>query len=712
MPAPRTFDRIEVVQFPSPGQQASVLKITRDPSSGGYDTLPEGTLLTDLPFLAARDAAPYQSGTYRLAKIVFQQERHLHDWFFVNEREDQEAYNFEFKYLDEASSKPLLVRTYVTPRSDYTVTVEGTADPVYDDLHLIAQEQVRTDDPIFDSLFVVDRRTYTTLPGVVMDGARYGDRVAYPRSFLVDLETVTEEQKVLPGTPADKGSHVIESTVVPETKNLSIRKTEKVDPDSLPKTTVGYETDRDGQLVTVTRTINIGSQTITPSATVEGSVDPMGGGITLLEHKQVPEVFDGKTISISKPDTTPAKFVAEAAQEETAETLAGTVAAPVLGSDEEMRSEERTSKHTIRRRIRNKPAGATLPVTLTGQQTGTWGEETVTEQLKANNTLEPGHTVLSHQVEPIGNGRYVGRKVQVSEPVALVERRYDADTKVALTITKTLVPAGTALPAVSGLGSAEIQPIDKWNSIQIVTAVDIADLDAETYASTASFSYPDELNALGIDWDTTEALSNGSSGVGGALSEIVSKKYSWSLQCSASSSMSVTGALWVKIINGHSGPVRTTVVRSYHSTPPNDNPSIPSITPVFGTVTLTGFSITKGVVVNVSGRGATRLEEGKSFDSRVVAFTNSMTFGPVVGSATLSNAVPPSLVGPQASATTGSLPGGGTYPVANAQATAKAAASLEMPASSTVPSSHIIAVNVEKWRFGIWVREIVTAYKP
>jgi hypothetical protein len=816
------------------------LRVTRDPSSGGYETLPEGTPLSDCPFLAARDLAPYEGGSYKLAKITFDGQQHHHEWYFVNEREAQEAYNFEFKYLDEASEKPLLTRTYILPRADYAAVTEGTADTTHTDLHLIAQEQVRVDDPIVDSLFVVDRRTYTTLPGVTMVGGQYGDRLSIPREFLADLETETEEQKVLPGTPPDKGDRVIESTIVPDTKNLSVRKTEKVKEGTLPVTTVGYDTDRDGQLVTVTRTLDIGAQTITPSATVEGSVDPKGGGLSLKEHREVPEVFPGKSFSKEKPDLVPQQFRGAVPTETEEETVAGTAAEPTLAAgelakteqqltkftkrtrkttrdtttlpatltdtiidndgvavtraitlasgtqtltpsatvsgqvenlgdgltvktqdtkaelfdekavtktkpdntppkfqaeveqleesvvveaseanpdlanDEEMRSEQRITKHKVKRTTRKKP-GVTLPVTLTGKQTGVWGEETVTEDLTTSSDITPGHTVLSHKVEPIGNGRFVGQKVQVLSPSALTERRIDPETKAEITITKTLVAAGAALPPVSGLGSAEIQPIDKWNSIQIVTSISLSGLSAETYGGTSSFSYPDELTELGVVWVGDKTSNAGASGVLNQA-EILEEKYSWSASVEAYAAAGLSGVVYTKIENGYRGPVRTSVERTYHDAPPTSAEPVSKITPVVGTVTIT----TKGGSVrnhsSVQGKAGTQLSKSSGGGGSLKFEYDRVVFGPVVhGGVTLATPTPPTVVTGVVNASTGTLPGGGAYYVTSAQAGATGVADLYLPASSSPIASggsHIIAVNVEKWRMGIWVKEVVTATRP
>jgi hypothetical protein len=288
MPVTRDLDRIEIVAFPVPGQQARLLRVVRDPNSAGYEELPEGTDLTDCTFLAARDLDPYDTDTYKLSKINVDQQTGRHQWFFLNVRANENAYNFETKYLDEASTKPILTRTYVVPRSTYAPVAEGTADPVVSALKLISQEQARVDDPIVDSLFVAVTRTYVELPGVIMGGGRFGEGRALPYSFQADLEIETTEQKVLPGTAPDKGAGVVESVVTPESVNLSVKKTESLKTGQLPKTQTGAEVvgEYGGQVATRTEVLKTsGSLEATMDfRTTRLRVEPQGNGRFIEER--------------------------------------------------------------------------------------------------------------------------------------------------------------------------------------------------------------------------------------------------------------------------------------------------------------------------------------------------------------------------------------------------------------------------------------------
>jgi hypothetical protein len=550
MPAPRTFDRIEIVGFPAPGQQARLLRVIRDSNSGGYELLPEGTDLTDCPFLSARDLEPYEAGTFQLSKIEFDPQTSNHQWFFLNTRLNENDYNFETKYLDEASTKPLLTRTYVLPRSNYAPIAGGTADPVHSGLQLIAQEQVRSDDPVVDSLFVMVRRTYAALPGVTMEGARYGDRISLPREFLSQLETLTEEQKVLPGTAADKGDRVIESVVAPDSDNVSIRKTEKVDPASLPKTVTGYETNRDGQLVTVDKTMALGAQTITPSALVSGTVDPIGGGMSLKEQRTLPGVFDERAVSKVKADTIPAKFKAEYEQEEIAETLVGTSANPTLASDEEQRTEQRVTEHTIRRTRRKKPSTGGLPKSLSGKvKVPQFGGEvaSTTETLKTSGSLTaaPDFRTVSAQVSPLGDGKFLEEVVRADEPWPELEgQEHDDVLGIDVQFTEQVVAAGS-IPA-----GVDAEPLDKWRTklrtLETTAAASTLDGFHVIYPSYERVNLPDKL--LAVRGYAESSTDEGNTVVG---SLIKGSQWSWN-----ESTNSVAGAeVSYDIEEGFSGPV-------------------------------------------------------------------------------------------------------------------------------------------------------------
>lgn len=413
MPALRTYDRIEISKFPTPGNRVRLLYVLRDSSSSGYEVLPEGTLLVDCPFLAQRDVAPYLNDTYRLAKIDPDPQSSKKEdflWYFINKHTSQEEYNFEFKFLDEASTKPLVTRTYITLRSEYVATDNGTADPVFSELKLISQLQERTNDPVMDSLFVIEKRMYVALPGVIMPGAQYGDMLAIPREFLAGIDLYTTTQKVLPNTPADKDALVVESTVVPENSEISVKKTTSFAEGSLPKTSTSYETNKEGQVVTVVKTIQeqadaptFGEIKAIVGATTEVEVENRLGGVSYEIVKQTEEVFDNKVVSVEKPEIIPERFRAGILTTTTTRTSEGTsLTALSLDNGEIGKTARRMTEHTVQSSIverpidstptlagveYNKELGVSIPYTEAIVDTGMWAAGSDVVPLSASKQL-------------------------------------------------------------------------------------------------------------------------------------------------------------------------------------------------------------------------------------------------------------------------------------------------------------------------------------
>jgi len=373
-------------------------------------------------------------------------------------------------------------------------------------------------------------------------------------------------------------------------------------------------------------------------------------------------------------------------------------------------------KTEFTKRISATRRDATPSGVLIGRQTGTWGDETVTETYDEDGTIVTGHTILSNRKTPLGGGKFLGEKVQVEIPLSLTERKKDAETGVIFTTTKTLVPAGTPLPSAGANGIAEITPIDAYNSIQIITSVDGLP-SVETFESSIDVSYPDVLEAIGIDWDSSTGGGAGSSG-GLNVADIVANDYNWSAQANANASARIIGAVYTKIKRGHRGSVRARVSRSYYYSPPTNIETATLFQPVYGTVVIKGKGVSLSRKTAVGGFGGSVTGSSSGYAEEINNFANSVQFGPFChNSPLLITPTPPSGISATFTASSGSVPAG-SYPATSAQATATASAQLQLgqsfPSASSLTGgySHIAAVRVEKWRFGIWIQEIYTAFHP
>lgn len=173
--------------------------------------------------------------------------------------------------------------------------------------------------------------------------------------------------------------------------------------------------DNDGVTVTRVKTLATGAQTLAPSATVSGSVENIGDGLTVRTQDTKQEVFASAAFTRTKEDLTPAKFRASVAEQVEESTTAGTAFMPAgLSPDEYEKSEQQVTKFTKRTRVRRRQISE--------------AEEPLEEQIITNDgqlatrvltlsdgpqTLSTGATVVSGEVEQLGDGRTVKTEVVV-----------------------------------------------------------------------------------------------------------------------------------------------------------------------------------------------------------------------------------------------------------------------------------------------------------
>jgi len=231
--------------------------------------------------------------------------------------------------------------------------------------------------------------------------------------------------------------------------------------------------DNDGVTVTRVKTLAVGAQTITPSATVSGSVENIGDGLTVRTQDTKAEVFAGGAFTRTKDDLTPVKFRASVSEQIAESTVSGTATMPVgLAPDEFEKSEQQITKFTKRTRVRSRQTSeAEAPLQ---EQILTNDGQIATRILTLSNgpqTLTAGATFVSGEVEQLGDGRTVKTEVAVNE--VFDERRVSKEKPdlvppefrgaVPTETTETVVP-GTSV-TMPTLGPGELS-----RSAQRVTA--------------------------------------------------------------------------------------------------------------------------------------------------------------------------------------------------------------------------------------------------
>jgi hypothetical protein len=193
-----------------------------------------------------------------------------------------------------------------------------------------------------------------------------------------------------------------------------IRETKVTRPsDDYPKLT-GELVDNDQIKVTRTRTVAKGGQTITPSATVSGSVEALGDGYTLKTEDTKEKFFEGKSFSQEKPDNIPVEFRAEKPVTIEEFTEEGDVQEVSLADDEISKSEQQVTEFL--KRTRTATRDIIGGVTLEGEQIDQDGiKVTVTRSLQdGTQSIAPSATT-SGQVEAIGGGKTIKTELEKSE---------------------------------------------------------------------------------------------------------------------------------------------------------------------------------------------------------------------------------------------------------------------------------------------------------
>jgi len=145
---------------------------------GDYQKLEYGTMWDSVPHGS-------QQGSFPEHKLVFQQvSSEDGQWvkrIWVNDRVNQDSYNYAIKYSAGSLAHPIYTRTYIVPRDGYTPLPEGTPDTIFPTAVLVDEEAERTGNEL-DSRYITVTRVYETLPGPEVPTRRYNQRG--------DLETV------------------------------------------------------------------------------------------------------------------------------------------------------------------------------------------------------------------------------------------------------------------------------------------------------------------------------------------------------------------------------------------------------------------------------------------------------------------------------------------------------------------------------------------
>jgi hypothetical protein len=318
---------------------------------------------------------------------------------------------------------------------------------------------------------------------------------------------------------------------------------------------IGRATDNEGQLITVTTQRKGADGYVPPSPTATRTVEVNREDAESLVERIVdtPEVFEGKNLSLEKPDVTPQKFRAAIPASSVETTIAGTVTDPiVLAGNEISKSEQQVTEFV--KRIRATTRDPAAEATITGAKVYTselgGGIANVTETYSSSGEITADLNTVSVSSEALGDGKFVGQKVELPIIPTLVGQDYDELLDVVFPYTQTVVPTLLTVPETLEAG-VDLAP---RNNLQTVKRTRDKDASREallafnwTFGSTVNVSLPDLLEGV-------VCINSISTGGGYSESELdLGFNGKWTTVTAGT--YSIIGNLVYDIKEGFSGPV-------------------------------------------------------------------------------------------------------------------------------------------------------------
>jgi hypothetical protein len=239
-----------IKSFPTPVIDDVVITEVVNAWKGDYKALDYGVKWDESPHASMQGSHPDH-------KLVFQDPASADgEWIkriWVNDRVNQDSYNYAIKYSGGSQSHPIYIRTYILPREGYVPVPDLTPDDVYPTA-LLVEEEVQRSEGELDSKYIKVVRVFETLQGPEINSLRYNERG--------DLEEVISQQ-VSPDTlPDSDGLLVTQSQVIKEDVSKGTKTTATVPSHS----TLTSKEKKEGLLGETFITDNIVDPTTLPDA--------------------------------------------------------------------------------------------------------------------------------------------------------------------------------------------------------------------------------------------------------------------------------------------------------------------------------------------------------------------------------------------------------------------------------------------------------------
>lgn len=586
-----------ISSFPTPVIDDVVITEIVNAWKGNYTPLEYGVMWDDVTHASMQGSHPDH-------KLVYQEPASQEgEWIkriWVNDRVNQDSYNYAIKYSGGSQAHPIYTRTYVLPREGYVPLPDLTPDETYPTA-LLVEEEVQRNEGELDSKYIKVVRVFETLQGPEITSYRYNERG--------DIETVTNQQ-VSPETPPDPdGLFVTQSQVIKQDVSKGTKTTATVEsyatlsskekkagllgetittddivapstvPDALSQTIVSSSVEQISATKARKRTTTstgptslsqkskdgklLGNVTVTESVVAPSTNpdEPTGttSGILSSEIKQIDsgKAIKTNTVLNSTPTLSGSKkssgLLGKTTTSETvvaAGTLADDLTLNILSSQVESIDSQRSRKVT---------ETSTGPTTLStnslvdspvGLVKATVNESIVSPTF----TGENGLNILSDKIDSIDEAKSKRNQVQLNQNWPTnTGIEYDEQLGVGMYYTETVVGPDTYIssPPIE-FSNVNYRPLDHFKSLQKKYDRDKIGESLLTqyfqFETQTQVSLPDQLMSATAIFGLSNGQGSGSGSGSGS-----GDSYSWNYNASKTSSGSASGDLSFMIRKGFSG---------------------------------------------------------------------------------------------------------------------------------------------------------------
>lgn len=276
--------------------------------------------------------------------------------------------------------------------------------------------------------------------------------------------------------------------------------------------------NKDGDITSITRTLVEASTLATTNVIIGGvwtrTYEVPLNGSKLVATKTV-EVRNTQNelpfYSVEIPNLIPQEFRAFIPTTTTETTEIGTASLPTLGVGDLFRSERQLDDYTFRRTITGF-GGITLPQTHCNKETtevfgGGVLNTCITLELVGTGTIDQGLLVVRSSITDLGNGMEIKLTSSLDDTAWPILYGTHIDTKylIEVDLQKQTVAAGTTGGVLPDGTIVEVNPHDKWRSIQISSKLNADTLPEDTqWFSGQNHSFPPELTDSVIQWAFAE----------------------------------------------------------------------------------------------------------------------------------------------------------------------------------------------------------------